>query len=108
MRLHLPLWYRHKVSGRPALSSEVSSPRLLVLDGDAPREVFDVVGVASNVVRVRSAFLFEIGEELSVRIEQEGSVSDATVRVRAHLGPDVPPITELEISDRSEPRPASG
>lgn len=96
------------MSGGPALSSEASSPRLLVRGGEAPHEVFDVVGVAKNVVRVRSAFLFEIGEELSVQIEQDGTVSDATARVRAHLGLEVPPITELEISDRSELRPASG
>lgn len=95
------------MSGGPALSSE-SFPRLLVRGGEAPHEVFDVVGVAKNVVRVRSAFLFEIGEELSVQIEQDGAVSDATARVRAHLGLEVPPITELEISDRSELRPASG
>jgi hypothetical protein len=97
------------VSARPALSSDASSPRLLVLDGEAPHEVFDVVGSASNIIQVRSAFLFEIGEELTVRIEQDGSVSDATARVRAHLGLGDTRTTELEISDRSEPRrPASG
>jgi hypothetical protein len=91
------------MSGRPALSSEASSPRLLVLDGGTPHEVFDVLGVSGNVVRVRSAFLFEVGEELSVRIEEDGSVSDATVRVRGHIGPEDARITELEISERSAP-----
>jgi hypothetical protein len=91
------------MSGRTALSSEASSPRLLVLDGGAPLEVFDVLGVSGDVVRVRSAFLFEVGEELSVRIEHNGSVSDATARVRAHLGPDEARFTELEISERSNP-----
>ncbi len=62
---------------------------------------------SSNIVRVRSAFLFEIGEELSLRIEQAGSTSDATARVRAHLGPDDARITELEISDRFEPSDAA-
>ena len=56
-----------------------------------------------NIVRVRSAFLFEVGEELSLRIEQAGSTLDATGRVRAHLGPDDARITELEISENSEP-----
>lgn len=92
------------MSSRPALSSEAPVPRLLVLDGEAPLEVFDVVGIASNVIQVRSAFLFEIGEELSVRIEQDGSVSEATARVRAHRGPADTRTTELEISERSEPR----
>ena len=63
-----------------------------------------MLGIAGSVIQVRSAFLFEIGEELTVRIEQDGSVSDATARVRAHLGPDDSRITELEISDRSRPR----
>ncbi len=92
------------MSGRPALSSEASAPRLLVLDGGAAHDVFDMLGASSDIIRVRSAFLFEVGEELTVRIEQDGSVSDAVARVRAHLGPDDARITELEISDRSEPR----
>ena len=95
------------MSGRLALSSEAPAPRLVVLDGGAPHEVFDVVGVASNVIQVRSAFLFEVGEELTVQIEQGGSVSEATARVRAHLGPDDARITELEISDCSAPRATS-
>jgi len=97
-----------KMSGRPALSSEASSPRLVVLDGGALHEVFDVLGVSGNLVRVRSAFLFEVGEELSVRIEQDGSVSDATARVRGHIGPDDARITELEISERSPPTGPTG
>ena len=79
-----------------------------MLEGEIPHEVFDVLEIAGNVIQVRSAFLFEIGEELPVRIEQDGSVSDATARVRAYLGPNDSRITELEISERSEPRePAS-
>jgi hypothetical protein len=79
-------------------------PRLLVQGGTAPIEVFDVVGVAKDVIQVRSAFLFELGEELSVQIEQDGSVSEAIARVRAHLGSADTRTTELEISERSEPR----
>jgi hypothetical protein len=99
------------MSGRLALSSEVSLPRLLVLDGGAPHEVFEVLGVSGDLVRARSAFLFEVGEELSVRLEHDGTVSDATARVRGHIGPDDGRITELEISDRSAPsgtRPETG
>lgn len=95
------------MSGRAALSSDASPPRLLVLDGGMPHEVFDVLGMSSNIIRVRSAYLFEVGEELSVRIELDGTVSEALARVRAHLGPAEAPITELEISERSEPRGAS-
>jgi hypothetical protein len=97
------------MSARVALSSESASPRLLVLDGDGAHEVFDVLGMSSQLIRVRSAFLFEVGEELTVRIELDGTVTEAIARVRAHLGPDDAPITELEIMDRSsdaEPRDA--
>ena len=95
------------MSGRPALHSDASSPRLLVLEGAATPDafdVFDVLGVSSNIIRVRSAYLFEVGEELSVRLEVDGTVSEATARVRAHVGPDDAMITELEILDRSEPQ----
>ena len=89
-----------------AAVSEAAAPRVrvLVLDNDASHEVFDVLGIVNGVARVRSTYLFEIGEELPVRIEQDGSVSDAIARVRAHVGPDDARITELEISERSEPR----
>ena len=107
MRRPLPPWYRHRVSGQPALSSEAPLPRVLVLSGETPHEVFDVLDISANLIRVRSAFLFEVGEQLSLRIEQDGNISDATARVRAHLGPSEARITELEISDRSEPRHAA-
>jgi hypothetical protein len=94
------------MSSQPALS-EASSPRVLVLDDERPHDVFDVLGSIDgegSIFRVRSPFLFEIGEELTVRIEHDGSVSEAVARVRAHVGPDEARITELEISERSEPR----
>ena len=119
-------WYRHMMSGRLALSSDASLPRLLVLGGspadasdashptDASEptdafDVFEVLGVSGDVVQVRSAFLFEVGEELSVRLESDGSVSQATARVLGHRGPEHAQITELEIGERSPlPPPASG
>ena len=86
-------------TGRAAFS-EAASPRILVVDGDQPHEVFDVLGISDGVARVRSPFLFEIGEELAVRIEQDGKVTEAVARVRAHVGPADARITELEISER--------
>jgi hypothetical protein len=89
-----------------AAKSEPALPRVLVLlDDETPRDVFDVLGALDgdiSIVRVRSPFLFEIGEEFQIRIEQDGLASEATARVRAHVGPDDARITELEISDRSE------
>lgn len=75
-----------------------------MVDGDTQHEVFDVVAAVGDVIRARSAYLFELGEELTVRIVHDGRISDATARVRAHTGPDEDRITELEISDRSAPR----
>lgn len=83
----------------PAAQKEASAPRVLVLDDDKPHDVFDVLGGIddSSVVRVRSPYLFEIGEELSIRIEQDGTSRDVRVVVRAHVGPSDSRITELEI-----------
>lgn len=75
------------------------SDRVLVIDGDRSHDVFDVLEIANGVARVQSALLFEIGEELTVRIEQSGAVTEATVRVRAHVGPADSRITELELLD---------
>ena len=86
----------------PAAVSEASPPRLLVLDAGQPHEVFDVLALADGIARVRSAYLFEVGEELTVRIEVDGRTSEAVARVRAHVGPDDARITELELSDRSD------
>jgi hypothetical protein len=66
--------------------------------------VFEVVAVADGVVRARTAFLFEVGEEMRVRIEQGDSVIDATARVRAHTGDAAARVTELEVSEQSTPR----
>jgi len=75
------------------------SGRVLVIDGDRSHDVFEVLGIADGIARVRSPLLFEIGEELSVRIEQDDAVTEMTVRVRSHLGPADARITELELLD---------
>lgn len=77
---------------------------MAVVDGEQPYELFDVLEIVDDLARVRSPFLFEIGEELTVRIEQDGQVSDAHARVRAHVGPADMRITELELTDRTAPR----
>ena len=88
------------------MSSPPSPPggalRILVLDEDQPHEVFDVLALADGIARVRSPFLFEVGEELAVRIEDGDQVSEVIARVRAHVGPEEGRITELEIWDRSD------
>lgn len=97
------------MSGGPALSSDASRPPLprLLVQGSATEEVFDVfdvVAASSDIMQVRSALLFEVGEQLRVRIEHDGRIASAVARVRAHLGPEDARVTELEISDRTDPR----
>jgi hypothetical protein len=85
-------------------SDESATPRVILVEDGGAFEVFDVLGLADGVLRVRTAYLFEVGEELRVKIEQDGSVTEASARVRAHLGSDELKVTELELSDQTEPR----
>jgi hypothetical protein len=84
------------MSGPPALSHAM---RVLIVEGDDALEVFDVLGHTGFVIQARSPLLFEVGEELSVRIEHAGRVADAMVRVRAHVGPAAARVTELEVTE---------
>lgn len=86
------------MSGRVEVS-ETAAPRVLVLDGGKAHDVFDVLGISDGVARVRSPLMFEIGEELSVRIEQDGKQRESTARVRAHVGPVDARVTELELTE---------
>jgi hypothetical protein len=92
----------------PAARSEASSLRMLVLDDGKSHDVFDVLDIVGGVARVRSPFLFEIGEELAVQIDDGGQISEAQARVRAHVGPADMRITELELTGRTEPRATAG
>jgi hypothetical protein len=88
------------MSGGAALGEVAArSPRVLVVDGDAAHDVFEVLGITDNVARVRSTLMFEIGEALSVRVEQDGVTTEMLGRVRAHIGPTDARITELELSE---------
>ncbi len=83
------------MSGKPADS------RALLVDAGQPHDVFDVVEVTDSYLRVRTAFLFELGEEMKVRVEHGGAAFEATARVLAHTGTGADRITELELSDRT-------
>ena len=93
------------MSGRPALSSDTSLPRLLVqaAGSDEGFDVFDVIAASGDVLQVRSALLFEVGEQLQVQLVRDGAVATAIARVRAHVGPDDARITELELSVHPDP-----
>jgi hypothetical protein len=79
----------------------MSGPRVELLDDGKPVDVFEVLELTDGLARVRSPFLFELGEELPVRLEREGKTSDAIARVRAHVGDSDARVTELEL----EPEP---
>lgn len=89
------------MSGGAALGEVAAhSPRVLVVDGEQAHDVFEVLGITDNVARVRSPLLFEIGEELAVRVERDGTATDMVARVRAHLGPVDSRVTELELEPK--------
>jgi hypothetical protein len=78
-----------EMSGSPA------SARVLLLDNEQAHDVFDVVEVNGRVIRARSAFLFEIGEELRLRVED----TERLARVRTHVADADGTITELELTE---------
>lgn len=71
--------------------------RVLLVEAGRDHDVFEVVELTDAVARVRSPFLFEVGEELKVRIESNGTTTETVVRVRSHTGPADAKITELEL-----------
>lgn len=86
--------------------------RILVLDpgpGGEAHDVLEVVELGDTHARVRSPLLFEVGEELAVRIERGDTVVETTARVRSHDGPPDARTTELVLAPPAnaptEPRP---
>lgn len=78
--------------------------RVLLLDADKAHDVFDLVELTDAVARVRTAFLFEIGEEMRLRVEEDGRTSEALARVRSHTGTPDDKVTELELIERIDAR----
>jgi hypothetical protein len=92
------------VAGRPAPSGDAAPPRVVVLHGAEAREVFEVVSLTGAVLAVRAAYLFEIGEELAVRLERDGTATEARAWVRGHRGPAGALITELVLDEATGER----
>ena len=84
------------VTGKPAASDDL----IVLVSGSGTPNLFDVFDVFEVVERddaiivARSPFLFEVGEELTIRIDSNGSSREATVRVRRHRDDGA---TELEL-----------
>jgi hypothetical protein len=75
-----------------------------MVDAGKAHDIFEVLEATDGIVRVKTPFLFEIGEELAVRVERNGTTADGFARVRAHVDLDGDKVTELELADPSEPR----
>lgn len=71
------------------------SARVLLIEAGSSHDVFEVVAVEDGLVRVRTAYLFEIGEELKLSIEQDGKTTEAQARILKHVADG---ITELEVT----------
>jgi hypothetical protein len=78
----------------------VAKVRVLLVDANRTVDVFDVVDVTEEVARVRTPYLFEIGEELVLRFERDDKTQDRRALVRKHVGDDDDKITELELEPR--------
>jgi hypothetical protein len=76
------------------------SPRVLLVEGGQAHDVLDLVELSESLARVRTAYLFELGEELRLRIERDGTTFEVPARVLAHVGADDDKVTELELGER--------
>jgi hypothetical protein len=74
------------------------SGRVLLVEGSGVHDIFEVVELTDTVARVRSPYLFEIGEELKVKVERNSVSKEHVARVVAHRGPADAKVTELELS----------
>lgn len=72
---------------------EPAQTKLAVLDNGTAYELFEVIAMANGTATVRTPYRFELGEELSVRVEQAGQVYEARAKVRAHTDD----TTQLEL-----------
>jgi hypothetical protein len=87
------------MSGQPVAGTSTS--RVLLVDGAQTHDIFEVVELTEGRARVRTAFLFELGEEMKVRVEQGGAAFEVMARVVAHAGTGEDRVTELELGERT-------
>jgi hypothetical protein len=71
-----------------------------LVEGGQAHDVFEVVELTDTLARVRTAFLFDLGEDMTLRIERNGATFEVPARVRAHVGTGADKITELELGEQ--------
>jgi hypothetical protein len=69
--------------------------RASIIDDTGTHDVLEVVAFDGNKLRVRSPYLFEIGEELRIRLDDAGASREVTALVRGH---DADHVSELELT----------
>jgi hypothetical protein len=82
------------------------SDRITVLGGNGTSyDVFEVVSFDERQLMVRGPLLFEVGEQLRLKLERDGTVQEVAARVEAHAidGADV--VTRIAVvAAPGEPR----
>lgn len=69
----------------------------LVSQGDELLDAFEVVTAAEHNVRVKTPWLFEIGEELTLRITRGGAIANVKARVARHATVEGELVTALDL-----------
>jgi hypothetical protein len=67
-------------------------------DAGASYDVFDLVSFDDKRVVVRGSLLFEVGEQLHLRIDRAGEVTEVRGRVEQHVAPNGEPGMQTEIA----------
>ena len=70
-------------------------PRATVIDDTGTHDVLEVITLVGTTLRVRSPYLFEIGEELRLEIEDGATRREVTAVVRGH---DADHVSELQLT----------
>jgi hypothetical protein len=99
LRRPLFAWYLREMPEAAA-----SASRVLLVDAGQTHDVFEVVEVSGGILRVRTAFLFELGEEMKISLVEDGVTYEATARVLAHVdggGKGDDKVTELELEGKT-------
>jgi hypothetical protein len=78
-----------------------SSPQIALVAPDGQLlDAFDVVALTEHSLRIRTAWRFELGEELTIRVTSSTGVTDVRAKVARHTrqGDDV--ITAIDLLEQ--------
>ena len=72
--------------------------RVSVLGGNGTTyDVFEVVSYEANKLLVRAPLLFEVGEQLRLKVERDGNITELKVRVDSHTGTGDDVVTVITV-----------